>query len=329
MNKSIYSAIAALLIPAAIQAQNATTWTGADNASISSAASWSNGLPTSGNATGTIPVSTSNINWNAPTLTNYEVIQNGGNLTAAVGRTFTGGNWTLNQGSMVMSNSTATGYIRTGSNHTLTVNGGSLTSAGSMTIGNTGNATFVMTGGSVTSGATFVVNAGSTFTMSGGVLTVSGNNTFGGAGQFNINGGNINIGANLNPTPGFLMTLGNGSAGSINAVAFGGTVANQKFDWSSGTQMTMTLSGASSNWSQTLWDANTLYYNSQNKLALGNMTWTTATTDLGDGSRFAYDSNTKTLSLAVPEPSTWVLAAVALILGIALHRNFNRNITRK
>lgn len=178
--------------------------------------------------------------------------------------------------------------------------------------------------------ASFTARNG-TFDMSGGTLTTNNDLNSQGGQVFNFSGGTINIGRdamrgfqpttsyNFSGTADFNVTrnFGEIDAGvrSVNLLAGSGTVDiggdleadGMTIDWTSGSGYTITATALLDNGVSTTWDA----------------LWTAGQLTVDGGQTGTFNDNFivagNTLSL-VPEPSTYVLIAGSLVLGVAMWR---------
>ena len=179
--------LASVIGTASLSAQ--TTWNGADAASLTSAGNWSNGVPSLSN-TGTIPNGTLGINFNS-NVTNWIVVQEGGNVSTTSFRQFNGGSWTMNGGSMSLGNNF---QLVTSDNqsHVFTVNpGASASTTATLFVSSTGtnrSATLNISGGSVSTNQ-LQVNAGGTVNFSSGSLASSGTTTINAGGELEMSNG--------------------------------------------------------------------------------------------------------------------------------------------
>jgi hypothetical protein len=339
--------ISALVISSSIfisSAAAATTWQDADGASLTTAGSWSNGLPTAANP-GTINASALGINFDN-NIIGYVVTQNGGavNGTAATQRNMFGGSWTINAGSLsidgIVSLQNGTGVANGNQNFTQT--GGTVTTTGQIIIGsnNLRTSTFDVSAGTLTT-RNVIINDGSTLNISGGSFTA--NNSAGASGlrirngaTVNISGGTVSMNqefrsettinftggttttTRFNMDSGFGLVMGGTTAGSVTAGTLSGAVTNFSLNWLSGSLMTFRLTDIT-DWAATEWTANRMFFNGQSGTDL-NRTWAEVTdSNIGfdgvGGAYFDWNSGTRTLALVtIPEPSSSVLLGLGILV---------------
>ncbi|MCB1131897.1 MAG: choice-of-anchor D domain-containing protein, partial [Verrucomicrobiae bacterium] len=225
-----------------------------------------------------------------------------------------GGSFNLVDGVANFSTNTNTDTMISGS---LAVQAGSFTVARRLSMGT--NGTITINGGTVTTG-----NATTS-------AAIGGNNL--GSGDFFLNGGDIDFRFMQFGTSNLDFFFGGTTAGSLTVENFGGFRHNPAYidlDFAPGTLMSLTLTNpvayddpagedrfgwADDNlgpaWPEALWSDGRLSYNNDTVsgvdiLGEGNttvLTWAQAQVDLGDGSYFVFNSTTNTLSLASGPPA--------------------------
>jgi len=339
--------ISALVISSSIfisSAAAATTWQGADGASLTTADNWDTGLPTAANP-GTINAGALGISLEE-TLTGYVVTQNGGTVAstaAGVRRDMFGGSWTINAGSFSVDGilGLQNGSGVTSGNQNFTQTGGTVTTTGQIIIGNSNvrTSTFDVSAGTLTT-RNVIINDGSTLNISGGSFTAS--NTAGASGirafagsSVNISGGTVSMNqefrsastinftggttttTRFNRDTGFNLVMGGTTAGSVTAGTLNGT-ADFSLNWLSGSLMTFRLTDIA-DWAETEWTANRMFFNGQSGTDL-NLTWAEVTdSNIGfdgvGGAYFDWNSGTRTLALVtIPEPSSTVLLGLGILV---------------
>ena len=307
-----------------IHVYSETEFTNADatNSWISNPLNWSYGLPTGGLA-GTIAIDAgydSEISYDG-----YNVVHTNGTLSRAnhfSGLKLSAGTvWEMDGANAKISSTRginvtdATFILHQGTAELFDNNADSIINAGGA---------IVINSGTMDIGRYFYLNGGD-LTVNGGSLTGitdMGSRNFHGGGTANLNGGTISATyLTFGGTSPFNVNFDGTTAGSLTIENFGGNRANTNnidINFDPGTLMSMQLtnpveSGVSGDgqlgwsvvgsetglpWAEALWADGRLTYNGQDYTMLGD--WATVTTTgFGDGSKFAYDSGTNTLSIAV------------------------------
>ena len=288
--------------------------------------SWDNGLPTGG-TTGVIATASANFALRA--VTGYTVTQSGGDLfTSGGSNTLTSTQWTLNGGTLraqsiglaggstfTVNNGTyradATGGDLNVTDSTLNIFGGSVIAPDDFTHNN-GNLT--ITSGTLSIGDLTNFSNNAQFTISGGAFSTGG--VFGGQfgstnGDAFFNGGTSVVGSLGFGSANFTVNLGGTNPGTLTAAGFIGTASNRRINWTFGSSMELTITGADE-WASSEWNAGRMTFDGSDFNTLGD--WSTV-----KGTIFLYDSDTETLSL-VPEPSSFAIYAGALVLLVASSR---------
>lgn len=253
-------------------------------------ANWSFGSPNQSSIIGTITVGGTV----DTLLTDFDITHTSGVISVlgsgAVG--FSGGSYTLDGGAW---DAGSNGF--TAENGALiTINSGTLTT-GSTYISDISNSTFIVNGGTVSndaSGVRDMLIGGSTFTMNGGTMTIGGNLgnvSFQSPSVVNFNGGTF-VASAFDFQVASVATLGGTTAGSVTVASSNGLT----FDWLTGSQVSLTISGADE-WAAAEWAAGNLTYNGLGTAELGIWAQVSAPGGLGNDLNFAYDSNTETLSI--------------------------------
>jgi hypothetical protein len=247
----------------------------------------------------------------------WTVTQSAGTITQDVNGTavdFDGGSWTMSGGNLNLG-----AYDFT--NFALTLNSGATfnqqATSGQNSLIKAGSSITVSTGASYV--GTGIVNDevqfdGGVFTVDGG--SSSGMSIRGNSGTFVLNGGSATF-SRINQ---FGATINLGSSGTLTSIS--DTRYNGwNMDWDVGSGATVEIEDA--DLAETMWNAGTLLYNSQNNSALGGggLTWAQVTTAGGlDGTYgFNYDdsgTNGVLTLVAIPEPSSIALFGLA---GLALY----------
>ncbi len=271
---------------------------------VSDALNWDNLLPTGANQ-GTI-----NINATADStvsLSGYNVVQTGGVFShtgiAAVSLTDST-TWEIN-GASASTNTSFRGFnVRSGSDFTLTSGTVNTTGARDWALGDTGS-TMTINGGSINFGRSLIMQgtAGGIFTMNAGTAqgtgSIGGNNLQDFTHTLNFNGGTTTFGNLDLRGDNTFFNFGGSSVGSLTAttlnsgLAFG---ANSLFDWFSGSQMSLTITGADQTFYQSLYTAGDLRFEGSNANPFANH----------------FQVSGATLSL-IPEPSSTAFIAFSLI----------------
>ena len=290
---------AAALMALTNTASAATTFLGGD---ISVAANWTaSNPPLSAGNPGTVAVDGSIAA--GATVSSYFFTQ----TTGTISQTGGGSNYLLSGGSFKQDGGlwkTGRGFNITAGNVT-TLESGTILSSFNGTGGGTSNAEangadFIINGGlfEVQSGRNLAITNGGTLEVNGGTLTIAGSIL---DISFKSAGGGISFNGGTTTASGFNfakdadLTFGGTTSGSVTVASSSGV---DSYDWLTGSQMSLTISG-SDEWAESEWNAGRLLFNGLGTGDLG--TW-------GDvnGTVFAYDSSTETLSL-VPEPSSLAL----------------------
>lgn len=218
------------------------------------------------------------------------IVDGAGASTAGTFRGFSvrsGSSFTLNRGTI----NTASGrdWRVEGSGSTITVTGGLLNLGRSLTVGGAAGASFTIKGGTI---------AGSLTSGDLGAGSLDDN-----AKTLNFNGGTTSVFRISLSGDNTLFNFGGTSAGSLTAGSIAGFGTNSKLNFMPGTRMTLAITGADG-WAAAQWAAGRLTYNGLSHAVLGDWAAVTAQDGLGEGCSFAYDSNTKALSLANEAPLT-------------------------
>lgn len=293
----LYAASAAVFSPLLAQ----TIWTGATDSVYTDASNWDNGLPTSAGNPGTIGVGAT-VTHAEQNNTGYFVTQDGGSFTgqAALGLRIRSGSYTINGGTYTIE---AVGLQQgTNGNQDFIVNGGTVSVNGLVQIGNGAGRTALLdiSGGSFSAGSIRLTTG--SFNVSGGTISSSGE--YRSALSSAVFTGGTSSFSTFNADAGFGITLGGTTAGSLTASTITNG-ANFNLNWLSGSLMTVTISSVA-DWAETYWDAGQIAIDGSDFSTLGN--WAAV-----NGSLFAWDAGTNTLSLGsvIPEPS-----AYALLIGL-------------
>ena len=300
-----------------------TDFTNADGTDsyISNSANWSAGLPINGvpgmlaiNATFEGGVSHDG----------YDVVHTDGALSRIGIDPFTlgaGTTWEMNGANAEISNSR--GINVDGATFILNQGTANLTNNERDSIIQAGGE-IIINGGTMDMGRYFYLNGGE-LTVNGGSLigiTDMGSRDFHSGGTANLNGGTISATYLTFGTDSFNVNFGGTTAGSLTIENFGGNRANTNvigINFDPGTLMSMQLtnpveSGISGDgdlgwsnvgaetgldWAPALWENGRLTFDGKGSADFGNWATVTSTGFVGYGVRFAYDSATNTLSIAV------------------------------
>lgn len=306
-NIALAFTFATLIVALASPANAQTDFLGG---TITNAANWSAGLPTSPENAGTIAINgtipaTSTANWT------FYMTQTAGSVTFSgsgqdfklVGGSLTqdGGTWGTSSGrgfNITSSNKTTIisgsiiggdkshSYLKNGA--TLTVNGGKFEHFGTRSVNIQDGAKLIVNGGTFKIGNGDFVNA-TAGTTSGGILVFNGGTTT--ANQFNF--GRLST-----------VTFGGTSTGSV---IVGVSSTNATLNWLTDTHMSLSLTNAPGVWAETEWDAGRLLYNGQSKTTLSK-TWSevTAPGGLDPKTYFNFTGNTLSLVTITYPPGTLI-----------------------
>lgn len=212
----------------------------------------------------------------------------------------------IRSGALVTINNASSSLAHTTANQGLTIQ-----NAGTSVVLNQGSISTVGTGGlGVVSDSNLTVNGGSV--SIGGNLTVS--NNFGGGtvilngGSFNAT--NMSFGSSTSGR----LTLGGSTAGSATFSGFDGTDTSRRINWLENSLMTLTIGTAGwaeTEWTANRMFFNG--DSSANLGNLSWADATDSSIGLGGGYYFDWNSGTNTLALAIPEPSSSSLLALGII----------------
>ena len=272
---------------------------GAADNYLSTPENWDNGPPV-----GRLGAISTNANCGKNTMTNYVVTQTAGTVSQGsfpnLNFVMDGGSWTLNGGAIsCRANTYQNGAV-------FTLNDGTITTRNNSRIAVDGSGSqLIVNGGTISADRGIVVVRGGTVTINGGTIDSDkaddfGASGFSGSGTMNFNGGTLTAGK-FTFQGASLATFGGTTPGSATFDQFGGSRHSDgaiNLDWLPGTQMSLSITNATNNWAEALWNNGQLTYNGDGINELSN-TWAEVTAEDGleEGVRFNYDSATKTLSL--------------------------------
>ncbi|HAV13756.1 MAG TPA: hypothetical protein DCX06_09765 [Opitutae bacterium] len=308
MNKLsiLFSSLTALALSATAQ----TAWDGGGaNTNIDDVNNWDNGLPSSTNA-GTIGTGFTARVVGGTTYTGYHFTLGSGADITGTGVSqaiLDGGEFTIDGGSVA-----ALRGINLSGGQLVTVDNGSWDLRDRNTSMTGAGTAVVMNGGTVTSSNNrrFVLALGTTFTINAGTLGTGGtfagfDGTIGDGGTVNFLGGVSNFtefGYTQNAGPNGIVYNFGGTSGSVTAAGFDANT-NGQLNWLAGAGISLTISG-STTWAEAEYNAGRLTYLGDDSTDLG-LTWAQATS----GGTQIWDFTGDTLTLAVPEPSSYALLA--------------------
>jgi hypothetical protein len=322
LNTTIALAVV-LLIGSAASAE--TIFIGASGGALDEPTNWSNGLPSSSNL-GIIDAGKKARVTSGVTYAGYHIdLQTGGEIdgTGLGSGILSGGEFTINGGTLSAFRGVdpADGQIITLTTGLWNLNDSDVDLQGPGTIVNLNGGTVADGGGgnkgfTVHANSVLNINGGSVGASDGYLKHIGGNISFQGTGgTANFYGGDSYFSElrGTHSSGGLMVYEVLGASGSINAQNIGSYGERIQIDWGPGTGMSMTIANYAA-WGETEWDAGRLTYDGQDTGDLGTWAEVTAPGGLGGGESFSYDSGTNTLTLIVPEPASFGMAFVGLML---------------